>query len=82
MHPAIPRRPVDRSAHIDGFTHFVPTNFNTGARDAMSDLAGVTPPITCSNPLVEVGYVTSSVGALLPLVNWATDYNQTSFHLR
>jgi hypothetical protein len=33
-------------------------------------------PIVCSNPLVEVGYVASSVGYALPLVNWATSTNQ------
>ena len=26
--------------------------------------------------------MTSAVGAVLPVVNWATDFNQTSFHLR
>jgi hypothetical protein len=85
MHPAVPRRPVDRTPDLDGFTHFVPTAFNTGARDllasVMADVAGAR-PIICSNPLVEVGYVTSPVGALLPLVNWDTPSNQSSFHAR
>ena len=39
-------------------------------------------PIISSNPLVEVGYVPSPVGTALPLVNWATEGNQTVFFLR
>ena len=31
---------------------------------------------------VQVGYVTSAVGTLLPLVNWDTPHNQSSFHAR
>jgi hypothetical protein len=34
----------------------------------------------CSNPLVEVGYVASSVGYALPLVNWATSTNQSAYY--
>ena len=37
-------------------------------------------PIVCSNPLVEVGYVASSVGYALPLVNWATSTNQSAYY--
>jgi|EP01047_Picozoa_sp_COSAG01_P036204 hypothetical protein len=86
MQPAMPRRPVDRSPDLDSYTHFVPTEFNTGARSFLAEAvaaaggAGNTP--RCSEPLVEVGYVTSSVGTVLPLVNWNTPFNQTSFWKR
>ena len=30
FHPATPRRPVDRNAHIDSFTNFIPTEFGDG----------------------------------------------------
>ena len=85
MQPALPRRPVDRTPDLEGFTHFVPTEFNVAARDLLLDLAKDVPdarPIVVSNPLVEVGYVTSPVGTALPLVNWATKGNQTAYFVR
>lgn len=84
MQPALPRRPVDRTPDLAGFTHFVPTEFNLAVRDLLLELVKDVPdarPIVSSNPLVEVGYVTSSVGVALPLVNWATQGNQTGFFL-
>jgi hypothetical protein len=35
MQPAMPRRPVDRTPHLDGYTHFVPTEFNTAVTDML-----------------------------------------------
>ena len=86
MQPALPRRPADRTPDLAGFTHFVLTAFDLDVRSLLLDdlAAGVADarPVVSSNPLVEVGYVTSAVGTALPLVNWATEGNQTVFFAR
>ena len=83
MQPAMPRRPVDRTAHLDGYTHFVPTEFDAGARDmlarAVAAAGGSGTAPRCSDPLVEVGHISSPAGTLLPLINWNTPGNQTSY---
>jgi len=33
--------------------------------------AGVTPPIRCSEPLVDVSYLVAPAGVVIPLANWA-----------
>ena len=35
FHPAVQKRPVGRGATDDSFTHFVPTEFATAARDSL-----------------------------------------------
>ena len=58
--------------------------FNLAVRALLLGLVKNVPdarPIISSNPLVEVGYVTSPVGTALPLVNWATTGNQTVFFM-
>ena len=85
MQPALPRRPVDRTPDLNGYTHFVPTEFNLAVRTLLLKLVDGVPnarPIVVSNSLVEVGYVTSAVGTALPLVNWATKGNQTAYFVR
>eukprot|EP01043_Picozoa_sp_COSAG02_P072018 COSAG02_NODE_13402_length_1398_cov_20.606546_1_plen_380_part_00 len=85
MQPALPRRPVDRTPDLNGYTHFVPTEFNLAVRTLLLKLVDGVPnarPIVVSNPLVEVGYVTSAAGTALPLVNWATKGNQTAYFVR
>ena len=86
MQPAMPRRPVDRTAHLDGYTHFVPTEFDAGARDmlarAVAAAGGSGTAPRCSDPLVEVGHISSPAGTLLPLINWNTPGNQTSYWKR
>ena len=52
-----PRRPVDRTPDLDGYTHFVPTAFNTGARDMLLDavrgaVGAAATPVNCSDGLV------------------------------
>ena len=70
MQPALPRRPVDRTPDLDGFTHFTPTAFNTGAREllinAAAGIAGAIAPVNCSNPLVEVRFTLDARVAPLP----------------
>jgi hypothetical protein len=46
MQPALPRRPVDRTPDLAGFTHFVPTAFNLAARVAAGESV-----IRCPSPL-------------------------------
>jgi len=73
--PAIPTRPVDRSASDAGFNHFVPTEFDVHIRALIaSPLAGIAGavPVTISEPLVDSGVVTAAkLGTAIPLINWA-----------
>lgn len=76
--PAIPLRPVDRASVDEGMDHFIPTEFDTTARDLLTlPLAGrmmdpLVVPVASTNPLVEVGFVSAEgKGAVLPCVNWA-----------
>lgn len=76
--PAIPLRPVDRASVDEGMDHFIPTEFDTTARDLLTlPLASKMEdpnvvPVASSNPLVEVGLVSApGIGAALPCVNWA-----------
>jgi hypothetical protein len=62
MQPALPRRPVDRTPDLAGFTHFVPTGFNLAVRALLLGLVKGVPdarPIVSSDALVEVGCVSS-----------------------
>jgi hypothetical protein len=62
MQPALPRRPVDRTPDLAGFTHFVPTGFNLAVRALLLGLVEGVPdarPIVSSDALVEVGCVSS-----------------------
>lgn len=76
--PAIPLRPVDRASVDEGMDHFIPTAFDTSARDLLTFPLGemmndpTVVPVLSSNPLVEVGLVSApGKGAAMPCVNWA-----------
>jgi len=71
-HPAIPKRPVDRGATSDAMMHFLPTGFDSRVAELIaSPAAGVSLPVTCSEPLVETTIIDSPHGAAISLVNWS-----------
>ena len=78
--PAIPKRPVDRGATNDAFSHFIPTDFDTEAGDLIGAAAkGLALPVVCSEPLVESAVIESDKGTVISLVNWsAGDVNDLS----
>jgi hypothetical protein len=65
----IPVRPMDR----DGFAHFLPTEFSPEIRALIGlplQLAGVTKPVECSEPLVDASLLESARGIIIPLANF------------
>lgn len=71
--PAIPVRPWDRGATDAAMSHFLPTEFNTWARDVILwpvRKAGIEPDISLSEPIVEWSAIDSEVGTAILLVNW------------
>ena len=78
--PATPRRPVDRNAHIDAFTNFIPTEFVTSvrAREALAATVGGVEarPVVSSEPLVEASLVLAAKGAVITLVNWSENIRE------
>ena len=70
--PAIPKRPCDRGATDDAFTHFIPTEFDQKARDLiLSPVAHIDRPVECSVQLVEPSLIESDTGIAVPLINWS-----------
>ena len=70
--PAIPRRPVDRTVTEDGMCHFLPTRVDTGAGHLIANpLSTVTPPVICSNRLVETTLIEAKTGTAVVLNNWS-----------
>jgi hypothetical protein len=70
--PAIPLRPVDRGSTDQAMAHFIPTQFDAGARALIEEpLADLVPPVVCSEPLVESTVIEAKGGTLIPLVNWS-----------
>ena len=73
--PAMPKRPVDRGSTDLNFNHFLPTDFEVGARRLaiapIADLDAVR-PVVPSDELVEAGIIAhdSSSDKVLVLVNW------------
>lgn len=71
-HPAIPKRPVDRGASDDAMVHFLPTDFDPHAARLIADAStSISPPVQCSQPLVENTVIESPQGFVIPLVNWS-----------
>lgn len=71
LQTALPKRPVDRGATDEAFMHFLPTNFDAGARALIAGPAlGIERPVLCSEPLVESTMVHAKSGTLIPLINW------------
>eukprot|EP01051_Picozoa_sp_SAG22_P003128 SAG22_NODE_149_length_17456_cov_5.058363_3_plen_445_part_00 len=77
MHPALPKRPVDRGTDESAYNHFVPHEFNTAARDVLlaktSALSNVTQASSASNPLVDVQLIVAHRrnASVAVLTNWA-----------
>lgn len=70
--PALPIRPVDRGANSDSLSHFIPSKFDSQARELIGSLAkDLKRPIDCSEPLVESTLIESRKGAIIPLINWS-----------
>jgi len=69
--PAIPQRPVDRGSTDDAMCHFLPTEFDAGAKALIGLPAQDLPrPVECSEPLVETTIIEARQGTVIPLVNW------------
>ena len=69
--PAIPRRPVDRGSTDDAMSHFIPTDFDSGASALIGSVArGVQRPVERSEPLVDARIVQTESGVVIPLINW------------
>lgn len=70
--PAMPKRPVDRGTIDDCMAHFVPREFDEGARAlvwwASLDAAR---EVHCSQQFVESTVIKSPHGVAIPLVNWS-----------
>ncbi len=70
--PAIPPRPLDRGARDDSMGHLVPSQFDGGAGLLIGSLAGdLSPPVRCSEPLVEASLLRAAAGAAIVLTNWS-----------
>lgn len=72
FHPALPKKPIDRGATDDTYSHFVPTNFFF----PLSERLGLMLPpskdrVLSSEPLVEHTLIRAETGAMIPLVNWS-----------
>lgn len=86
FHPALPRRPVDRSTTDESFNHFVPTEFDSRARDALLVGAAInaasvaTKPATASEQLVDLRVLVANhtqpsvAGTVISLINWSSRY--------
>ncbi|MAE60124.1 MAG: hypothetical protein CMJ49_02080 [Planctomycetaceae bacterium] len=71
FYPAIPRRPVDRGSTDDAMSHFMPTDFDSGAAALIGSVAAGTPrPVERSHSLVDARMVESESGIVIPLINW------------
>ena len=88
FHPALPKRPVDRTPSLKSVTNFVPNEFDVNAKK-LAEMVLQTPatlgarPVLTSNPLVEVGFVTKTVkgvwnGTVLPLIDWSATEGNSS----
>ncbi|MFO0965779.1 MAG: beta-galactosidase trimerization domain-containing protein [Gemmataceae bacterium] len=72
FHRALPRRPFDRGATNDSFTHFIPTEFDAALSAALDALLPrVANAVTLSDPLVEHTIIAAKDGTAIPLVNWS-----------
>jgi hypothetical protein len=76
IHPAIPRRPWDRSASDNGFAHFIPTDFDPRAKSIITApvyAAGLANglPVKASNPLVDATVIDSPSGTVVSLANYS-----------
>jgi len=74
--PAIPLRPVDRSSVDEGMDHFIPTEFDTNARDLLTiPLIGKMEdpdvvPVFASNALVRSTYYRSPIVHCRPCLSY------------
>ena len=71
--PAIPARPWDRGTTDDAMAHFLPTEYDSHARDVILwavKQAGIVPDVTISAPLVEWTAIDSPEGTAIMLINW------------
>jgi hypothetical protein len=68
LHPALPKRPVDRGATDDAFMHFLPTSFDAAVARNLQAVQDT--PVHCSESLVETTVIESKHGTLIPLINW------------
>jgi hypothetical protein len=76
IHPAIPRRPWDRSASDNGFAHFIPTDFDSAVKSIITlpvYTAGLVNsfPVKASNPLVDATVIDSPSGTVVSLANYS-----------
>jgi hypothetical protein len=70
--PALPRRPVDRGAHDDAMSHFLPAEFDRAAGALVAaPLAALERPVATDDPLVESMLIRSPRGLLVPLIDWS-----------
>ena len=70
--PAIPLRPVDRGATDDAMSHFIPTEFDQGARALIATaVTDMTKPIATDADLIETAALQSKAGMLIVLQNWS-----------
>jgi len=71
--PAIPIRPWDRGTTDEAMCHFLPTEFDGQARDAILwplQQAGIVPDVRVSEPVVEWNVVDAPGGSAIFLLNW------------
>lgn len=79
IHPAIPKRPWDRSTSDDGFAHFLPTDFDQSAKQIIAGpiteagLANIL-PVESSNPLVDATVIDSPTGIVVALANYSNGF--------
>jgi hypothetical protein len=90
FHPALPRRPVDRSTTDESFNHFIPTAFATSTRDELlvsatgaNRIVNAT-PTSASEQLVDMTVLVADnikpevTGTVISLVNWSDKYPMNS----
>lgn len=68
--PALPLRPVDRGATDDTMAHFLPTDFDAGAKALIALPIAGPKPVHCSADLVETTLIRAKQGLVIPLINW------------
>jgi hypothetical protein len=74
LKPAIPDRPWDRGCRNNSMNHALPQGFDPQAARVIAeplDLAGIDPPVTCSEPLVEPNLLEGPAGAVVVLANFS-----------
>ena len=77
VHPAIPRRPVDRGTDDSAFNHFIPHEFNVAARDQLvvgtTNLSATPKLVSASHALCDAQLITAPRrnASVVVLVNWA-----------